>query len=195
MAGSEGVLRVALERARDSDLAESKDVAISAEEDSLGRTYLARDIAAELDNSKEIALELFGSSEESGDSLRRPPGPWGDDDVLRLVVADTGPGVSEEAISRIFDPFYTTRSGGTGLGLAIVQRIVQAHRGVITVQTRAGRGTRFAVWLPVRRFLDVLDSDADEGDAVTIEVPIAEDVHTDEGIQAVHDSDIGGRHE
>ena len=69
--------------------------------------------------------------------------------ALRIVVEDNGPGISDEALSRIFDPFYTTRSGGTGLGLAIVARIVRSHRGVVTVQSRVGEGTRFAIWLPI----------------------------------------------
>lgn len=152
MAARGGRLRVDLERAMDSDLVKTGDVRIhSSQDDSLGHTYLARSTADKGDSESEVSMEVMRPSDDPGDSLRRPPGSWGDGAVLRLVVADTGPGVPEEAISRIFDPFYTTRSGGTGLGLAIVQRIVQAHRGVITVQTRQGRGTRFAVWLPVRQ--------------------------------------------
>jgi len=69
--------------------------------------------------------------------------------ALRVVVEDTGPGISDEGLGRIFDPFFTTRSGGTGLGLAIVARIVQAHQGVITVESEPGKGTRFSVWLPI----------------------------------------------
>jgi two-component system sensor histidine kinase PilS (NtrC family) len=167
MAGRGGTLRVGLERARNSDLGRSPGVAIEGSpEDSLGETYLARDMGTEQDGDSEVSVEVMRPA--VGDSLRRPPGPWGDADVLRLVVADTGPGVPEDAISRIFDPFYTTRSGGTGLGLVIVQRIVQAHRGVITVQTRAGKGTRFAVWLPVRRFGPTSDVavDGEDLDAV-----------------------------
>jgi signal transduction histidine kinase len=72
-------------------------------------------------------------------------------------VEDTGPGIPDEDLTRVFDPFYTTRSGGTGLGLAIVARIVQAHRGIITVQSQMGEGTAFAIWLPVD---DVGDDEA-----------------------------------
>jgi len=69
--------------------------------------------------------------------------------ALRILVEDTGAGIPDEELGRVFDPFFTTRSGGTGLGLAIVARIVQAHGGVITVQSQPGEGTRFAIWLPI----------------------------------------------
>lgn len=71
-------------------------------------------------------------------------------DALKLTVTDEGEGIPDESLARIFDPFYTTRSGGTGLGLAIVQRIVQSHSGVISVRSHVGSGTTFAIWLPVR---------------------------------------------
>ncbi len=58
-----------------------------------------------------------------------------------LTVSDTGPGVSREAIDRMFNPFFTTRKTGTGLGLAIVHRIVDAHGGRIVVWNNADRAT------------------------------------------------------
>lgn len=79
-----------------------------------------------------------------------------DIDAIRVLVTDTGAGIPEESLARIFDPFYTTRSGGTGLGLAIVQRIVQSHGGVISVRSQVGEGTSFAIWLPVRGIADTL---------------------------------------
>lgn len=75
--------------------------------------------------------------------------PGSGQSALRVVVEDTGPGIPDEGLGRIFDPFFTTRSGGTGLGLAIVARIVQAHQGVITVESQTGRGTKFSIWLPI----------------------------------------------
>ncbi|MEO0476490.1 MAG: HAMP domain-containing sensor histidine kinase, partial [Planctomycetota bacterium] len=57
-----------------------------------------------------------------------------------LTVADTGPGVSEDCLDRIFNPFFTTRSTGTGLGLAIVHRIADAHGGSIAVHREPTRG-------------------------------------------------------
>jgi two-component system sensor histidine kinase HydH len=57
---------------------------------------------------------------------------------VALVVRDTGPGIAGADIDRIFNPFFTTRNTGTGLGLAIVHRIVDAHRGAITVHNDNG---------------------------------------------------------
>lgn len=72
-------------------------------------------------------------------------------DAPRLLrVADRGPGVAPDILPRIFEPFVTGRPGGTGLGLAIVQRAVQAHRGVILCDTRAGEGTTFTILLSAR---------------------------------------------
>ncbi len=70
-------------------------------------------------------------------------------DELLLRFADTGQGIAPEALERIFNPFYTTRSEGTGLGLAITHRIVQGHGGRIEVQSRVGEGTVFTLHLPL----------------------------------------------
>jgi two-component system, sporulation sensor kinase E len=66
-----------------------------------------------------------------------------------VSVADTGCGIADEHLKRIFEPFYTTKKKGTGLGLMIVQRVVRAHNGRIELDSRTGRGTVFRVWLPL----------------------------------------------
>jgi len=70
------------------------------------------------------------------------------DDVW-VSVTDTGGGIPQEQINRIFEPFYTTKKTGTGLGLMIVQRIVRAHNGRIELESNVGRGTTFRIWLPL----------------------------------------------
>ncbi|HET9985980.1 MAG TPA: ATP-binding protein [Longimicrobiales bacterium] len=67
---------------------------------------------------------------------------------VRIAVLDSGPGIAPDDISRVFDPFFTTRKGGTGLGLAMVHRAVEAHRGTILVDPGLGRGAGFYVYLP-----------------------------------------------
>jgi PAS domain S-box-containing protein len=69
-------------------------------------------------------------------------------DGVWVSVADTGGGIPQEQIARIFEPFYTTKKKGSGLGLMIVQRIVRAHGGKIEVESRVGQGTTFRIWLP-----------------------------------------------
>jgi two-component system, sporulation sensor kinase E len=70
-------------------------------------------------------------------------------DGVWFSVADTGGGIPQERINRIFEPFYTTKEKGSGLGLMIVQRIVRAHGGRIELESEVGRGTHFRVWLPL----------------------------------------------
>ncbi len=67
----------------------------------------------------------------------------------RVDVIDTGLGIPTEVQSRMFQPFFTTKASGTGLGLAVVKRIVDAHRGEISVESRPGSGTTFTLHLPV----------------------------------------------
>lgn len=71
-----------------------------------------------------------------------------DGERTRVVVWDTGPGIPDDRIERIFDPFYTSRADGTGLGLAIVHQIVEAHGGRIRVTNRREGGARFELELP-----------------------------------------------
>lgn len=68
---------------------------------------------------------------------------------LRVSIADTGSGISEEHQARLFSPFFTTKKEGTGLGLAITRRIIQEHQGAITVESELGQGTTFHVFLPL----------------------------------------------
>jgi two-component system, sporulation sensor kinase E len=65
-------------------------------------------------------------------------------------LSDTGPGIPNPQLDKVFDPFFSTRSDGTGLGLTIVHRIVDDHDGHIEVQSRPSGGTVFTVYLPVR---------------------------------------------
>ena len=69
-------------------------------------------------------------------------------DAVVLRVTDDGPGIPEENLNRIFDPFFSGRSGGTGLGLSIVHRAVEAHGGTVLVESTIRKGTRFTVLLP-----------------------------------------------
>jgi PAS domain S-box-containing protein len=69
-------------------------------------------------------------------------------DYCRLIVSDTGCGMSEQVQARAFDPFYTTKTLGRGLGLAVVQGILRSHGGGINVRSASGAGSAFEVLLP-----------------------------------------------
>lgn len=78
-----------------------------------------------------------------------PDHPLAGADRIEAVVADTGPGVHPDDLSRLFEPFFTTKGlGGSGLGLAISREIILNHQGEIRVESEPGRGARFIVSLP-----------------------------------------------
>ncbi|HLZ51026.1 MAG TPA: HAMP domain-containing sensor histidine kinase [Candidatus Acidoferrum sp.] len=70
---------------------------------------------------------------------------------IRIDVADTGKGLTQEECSRLFTPYYTTKVQGTGLGLAIIQSVISDHHGTISVSSDEGHGTTFHIELPQRQ--------------------------------------------
>jgi CheY-like chemotaxis protein len=91
------------------------------------------------------AMPMGGRLEITG--RRGTRGAW---ESVVVEVSDSGAGIDERALPRLFEPFYTTKDGarGTGLGLAMVYGTVRGHGGDIDVTSRPGRGTTFAIWLP-----------------------------------------------
>lgn len=72
-----------------------------------------------------------------------------DEKYLYISVADQGCGINAEQMTHLFEPFHTTKACGTGLGLSIVKRIVEAHKGTITVHSKEKIGTTFLISLPL----------------------------------------------
>jgi PAS domain S-box-containing protein len=116
-------------------------------------------IRASADQLKQVLLNLFLNATEAmpkGGRLIVSTHTGGGEldaysaDVVRIDVRDTGTGISEEAIARIFEPFFSTKlEKGTGLGLWVSHGIVQAHGGTLKVRSRAGQGTTFTITLPI----------------------------------------------
>jgi len=65
---------------------------------------------------------------------------------VKIVIRDTGSGISPENLKKIFDPFFSTKSKGTGLGLAAVKRIIERHKGTIEAESELGKGTAFIIY-------------------------------------------------
>jgi signal transduction histidine kinase len=74
---------------------------------------------------------------------------------IRITFSDTGTGISQEDLSQIFEPFFSTKHTGSGLGLAVSQDIVVSHGGSMEVSSEQNRGSRFTVTLPVHNKREV----------------------------------------
>ena len=72
-----------------------------------------------------------------------------DDGQAKISVTDTGPGISTDDQSKVFDAYFSKRKGGTGLGLAMTRRIAQEHGGRMELQSELGKGSSFAIVLPI----------------------------------------------
>jgi signal transduction histidine kinase len=70
-------------------------------------------------------------------------------DHVEITVEDTGEGIPEDLVDKIFEPYFTTKDFGSGLGLTVVYKIVKEHLGDITVDTREGKGTAFIMNFPI----------------------------------------------
>jgi len=116
-------------------------------------------IRASADQLKQVLLNLFLNATEAmpdGGRLIVATQTGGGEldaysaDAVRIDVRDTGTGISEEAVARIFEPFFSTKmEKGTGLGLWVSHGIVQAHGGTLKVRSRSGHGTTFTITLPI----------------------------------------------
>jgi signal transduction histidine kinase len=98
-------------------------------------------------------LRIFLEKRENGLQSSNPPWPSSqrEESWVKISISDSGVGIPPQDKEKIFDPFYTTKDGGTGLGLSIVHKIIENHKGVITVESEVDRGSTFAIFLPTDR--------------------------------------------
>ena len=87
------------------------------------------------------------------DQTGTPTGVYGmtklEGDFVIIRISDTGTGIAENEIQKIFEPYFTTKASGTGLGLTVVYKVIKEHRGDIFVSSQEGKGTSFTIKLPV----------------------------------------------
>lgn len=118
-------------------------------------------LTADRDQLRQVLLNLVGNAVQAmpdGGTLRVAVEPMAG--AVRVRVADTGTGMTDEVRAQVFEPFFTTKARGVGLGLAVTRRIVESHGGEVTVDSAPGQGTTFTVTLPQvaapRRSVDAL---------------------------------------
>ncbi|HQV30531.1 MAG TPA: cache domain-containing protein [Calditrichia bacterium] len=87
-------------------------------------------------------LEITTDAVRFGDPQKERPG-------LRIAFRDSGDGIPAEIVSEVFEYYYTTKRSGSGLGLALAKQIVEAHRGVVEIESESGRGTTVILLLPI----------------------------------------------
>jgi len=109
------------------------------------------EISGDIDRLKQVMINLIKNAVEAmNTSLEKRL--WIesklDDGWVRVVVRDSGHGILNENIDKVFDPFHTTKPKGIGLGLAICKRFIEAHRGSIKLTSEVGKGTEFVILLP-----------------------------------------------
>jgi PAS domain S-box-containing protein len=93
-------------------------------------------------------VTIYATNITAGPDRPDPGLPLADGEYVRIDIQDTGVGISEDYLARIFDPYFTTKQKGSGLGLSIAYSVVKSHGGYITVDSRLGAGTTFHIYLP-----------------------------------------------
>lgn len=141
----QGVLAKAIAHARDRLQLAGIKLVTEFDETIHGIAIDAPKVEIALLNLMINAAEAMKDSAEKRLTLRL----WQAEDGVWVEVEDTGPGMDEDTIEQIFDPYFTGKSGGTGMGLTTVKNIVEAHGGEVNVHSILGRGTRMSVRLPV----------------------------------------------
>jgi len=95
-----------------------------------------------------MTVNAFQSMDNGGELHAKT---WAESEQVCLTLSDTGSGIPEAEVDRIFEFYYTTKDEGTGLGLSIAQRIIYQHGGHIDVESVAGEGTTFWIYLPIAK--------------------------------------------
>lgn len=122
-------------------------------------TSLGDKLGGILGNNNQLRQVLLNLMMNAGQAMAESPtkrvtvATVADGDFAKVLVADTGPGMTAEVMQHLFKPFFTTkrRGLGTGLGLSVSRSIIEAHKGTLTAESVEGKGATFIVRLPIRR--------------------------------------------
>lgn len=122
-------------------------------------TSLGDKLGGILGNNNQLRQVLLNLMMNAGQAMGESPtkrvtvATVADGDFVKVLVADTGPGMTAEVMQHLFKPFFTTkrRGLGTGLGLSVSRSIIEAHKGTLTAESVEGKGATFIVRLPIRK--------------------------------------------
>ena len=108
-------------------------------------------INADADRLNQVLLNLYLNAMQAigRDGVIHVSASEADRRRMKIVVKDSGKGMSDEELQAIFTPYFTTKADGTGLGLAVVQNIIEQHGGTIRAESQPGAGAIFTLWLPL----------------------------------------------
>lgn len=129
-------------------------VAPQADEQNIKISLIEREEVPEISGDAEVLRSVFNNLfinavqavTPDGGNLNVTISP--DENFVKIEVADTGIGIRKENLSKVFEPYFSTKDTGTGLGLAIVKKIIDDHHGTIEVESKLNEGTKFTVRLP-----------------------------------------------
>ncbi|HEX3707620.1 MAG TPA: ATP-binding protein [Mycobacteriales bacterium] len=138
-----------------SDLIDEVQTVIPAPDDVTVERHAASNVPAaraDRDQLRQVLLNLVSNAYEAiSDGGTVTITTEAAADFVRISVTDTGSGMDEETLGQLFEPFFTRKTKGIGLGLSVTKRIVETHRGTISVDSAVGRGTTFTIELPAAR--------------------------------------------
>ncbi|WP_217434839.1 sensor histidine kinase [Marinifaba aquimaris] len=103
-------------------------------------------LASAIQNLIHNSIEIIGEDAQLDLAAKADPE---DKNFVIISVKDNGPGINQEQINKVFEPFYTTRGQGTGLGLAVVKSVVEQHNGQISIESKQSQGAKFIMRLPI----------------------------------------------
>ncbi|MCX7883158.1 MAG: ATP-binding protein [Brevinematales bacterium] len=136
---------------------EEKQVALREEYQHMPKNFIDRDYLKQaILNLVKNAIEAMEKSSLKVLTVRT----WYDTtrDATVIEIADTGCGIPQDQLQKIFEPYYTTKEYGTGLGLTITYKIIKEHDGDIQIQSKPGEGTVFTLYLPIHKGSKLLTS-------------------------------------
>jgi len=171
LTGTERALRAVLPESVSIETATAEGMSIRADPGTFHQILLnlATNAGHAMPDGGSFSIEVVGVQRRPADGATDSVGAAPDMDAevsnyVCVALGDTGVGIDREFLSRIFDPFYTTKDEGTGLGLAMVRSLVHQHGGFIQVDSEVGVGTTFELFFPRHESVAMVDEGDHEGD-------------------------------